>query len=206
MSILKLDKTGRRRLLTAGAMGIAAFASGLALLPGVAIDRRTRDRLFADAKRVPPRPVAIVPGCRIHRDGAPSATLADRLQAALDLYRRGKVEKILASGDHGTPSYDEVGAMSRWLERRDVPARDVLLDHAGLRTIETMRRARSVFDVRGAVICTQRFHLPRAVYLGLAAGIDAVGVEADRRVYEKRLRNRLRETLARSVAFFEVRL
>ncbi|MFO8072886.1 MAG: ElyC/SanA/YdcF family protein [Polyangia bacterium] len=206
MSIPKLNTTRNLRRLTAGALGIAAVTSGLALLPGVAIDRRTRDRLFAETERVPPRPVAIVPGCRVHRYGSPTATLADRLRTALDLYRGGRVNKILASGDHGTPSYDEVGAMSRWLERRDVPARDVLLDHAGLRTIETMRRARSVFDVRGAVICTQRFHLPRAVYLGLAAGIDAVGVEADRRIYERRLRNRLRETLARSVAFFEVNL
>ena len=68
--------------------------------------------------------------------------------------------------------------MARWLEDRGVPGEDVFLDHAGFRTLDTMQRAARVFGVRSAVICTQAFHLPRAVWLARKAGIDAVGLEA----------------------------
>ena len=126
--------------------------------------------------------VAIVPGARVFEDGTPSHALADRLHAALELYRAGRVQKILVSGDHGSGIYDEVNAMHAWLLDRGVSPEAIYLDHAGFRTLDTMFRASEVFKVRRAVICTQRFHLPRSVFLARAAGIDAVGLEADRRV------------------------
>ena len=181
---------------------VAAFslaAAGANLWVG----HKASGRLYEDFDAVPARHTAIVLGARVNPDGTPSATLEDRLFAGLELYRRHKVKKILVSGDHAAKEYDEVNAMWRWLEERGVPEKDVFLDHAGLRTLDTMERARGVFMVEDAVVCTQEFHLPRSVFLALRAGIDAVGIRADRRRYYHHRRNQAREFAARSVAFFD---
>ena len=99
--------------------------------------------------------------------------------------------------------YDEPNAMRRWLVDRGVPDEHVFMDHAGLRTLDTMERAAKVFLVRSAIVCTQQFHLHRAVFLAQRAGIDAVGVRADRRRYLNRRRDALREFVAKSVAFLD---
>ena len=148
----------------------------------------------------------IVPGARVFADGRVSVMLADRLDAALALYRDGKVPRILVSGDHGTARYDEVSAMARYLEARGVPAEHIFLDHAGFTTYDTLYRARAVFGVGRAIVVTQRFHLTRALFVASALGLPAEGVVADQRPYTRRslLRSNLREVGARVKAFAEV--
>jgi SanA protein len=186
----------------AGVLGVA----GVALAVGASgwVHRAGNQGLHDDVASAPARPVAIVLGARVHADGQPSAVLVDRLATALELYEGGKVTKILVSGDHAAPEYDETNAMRAWLVRRGVPDRDIFMDHAGLRTFDSMDRAARVFLVHGAIVCTQRFHLPRALFLARRLGIDAVGVAADRRTYLHRHRDAARELLARSIAFADV--
>jgi len=166
----------------------------------------TAEHRYQQVADVPARQVAIVPGALVYHDGRPSDVLADRLQTAVELYQAGKVGKILASGDHGRVRYDEVNAMRRWLLARGVASEDVFMDHAGFDTCDTMQRAQRVFRVASAVVVTQDFHLPRAVYLARQAGIDAVGVKADRHRYRKEVQNTLRESVARVKSFAEVHL
>lgn len=191
------------RKVVIAALGVTVAATGAGIVANVWIDRTARPFLYAELAAVPPRTVAIVPGARVYRSGAPSPPLVDRLQTALDLYRAGRVRKILLSGDHAAPEYDEVNAMWRWMRERRVPDEDLFLDHAGLRTLDTMERARRVFLVADAVVCTQAFHLPRAVFLARRAGIDAVGLVADRRAYPREASDGFREMLARGVAFVD---
>ncbi|MEZ4405344.1 MAG: ElyC/SanA/YdcF family protein [Polyangiales bacterium] len=141
----------------------------------------------------------IVPGARVYRDGRVSHMLADRLDAALALYRAGRAPRILVSGDHGARGYDEVNAMRRYLEARGVPAAHVFMDHAGFTTYDTLYRARDVFGVRRAVVVTQRFHLSRSLFMADALGIAAEGVVADRRPYTVAalVRSNVREVGAR---------
>lgn len=146
--------------------------------------------------------VAIVPGAFV-RGLVPSLVLEHRLQCAKDLYNSGAVQSILVSGDHGSAHYDEVAAMSSWLVSHGVPTHDIVRDHAGFRTLDTMERAKRVFSVERALVCTQRFHLDRAVFLARRAGIEARGVVADRARYDGHRWNHLRETLARSAAFVD---
>lgn len=190
----------RAALVTAGA---AAALLGVPLIVSAWMVRRAASDVYTDVAAVPARAVAIVPGARVYRDGTPSPVLEDRLETARALYAAGRVRRVLVSGDHGTPGYDEVNAMQRWLLARGVPARDVFLDHAGFRTLDTMERAARVFRVRDAVVCTQRFHLPRAVFLARGAGIDAVGLVADRRRYTNARADAARELLARNRAVFD---
>jgi SanA protein len=141
---------------------------------------------------------AIVLGAKVKPDGRMSSMLADRVTIAVRLYKAGKVEKVLASGDHGTVGYDEVDAMKRALLAAGVAPRDVFTDHAGFDTWDTMVRARKVFQVRSALVVTQGFHLSRAVWLARQAGLDAHGVGADLHGYGKALLfSEAREVLAR---------
>jgi SanA protein len=128
---------------------------------------------------VPKTEVAIVPGALVEPDGDMSAMLAARVEQASRLWHAGKVEKVLVSGDHGTWKYDEPDTMRKALVLDGVAPEDVFEDHAGFDTWATMVRARSIFGVRNAVVVTQGFHMPRALYLADAAGIDATGLTAD---------------------------
>ncbi|HEY5052573.1 MAG TPA: ElyC/SanA/YdcF family protein [Solirubrobacterales bacterium] len=128
---------------------------------------------------VPPAPVAIVPGALVQPNGKMSPMLGDRVRQASRLWHAGKVKRILVSGDHHTWAYDEPDTMRKQLVRDGVTPRDIFEDHAGFDTWATMVRARSIFGVRKAVVITQGFHMPRALYLADAAGIDATGLTAD---------------------------
>jgi SanA protein len=132
---------------------------------------------------VPHEQVAIVPGAGVAPDGTMSTMLADRVRRADALWRAGKVDRILVSGDHHAWSYDEPDTMRKALVRDGVPGRVIFEDHAGFDTWATMVRARGVFGVKSAVIVTQGFHMPRALYLAEAAGLDATGLTADLHPY-----------------------
>jgi SanA protein len=156
---------------------------------------------------VPDAEVAIVPGALVKPDGEMSAMLADRVKQASALWHAGKVEKILVSGDHGAWKYDEPDTMRKALVRDGVTPRDVFEDHAGFDTWATMVRARSIFGVNDAVVVTQGFHMPRALYLADAAGIDATGLTADLHHwgYQGR-KSEVREVLSRVKAIVDVSL
>lgn len=130
--------------------------------------------------------VAIVFGARVYPSGRLSAMLMDRVETAVQLYHDGKVEKILVSGDNSSIYYNEPDAMAAYAIERGVPAEDVQPDYAGLRTYDTCYRARAVFGLEEAILVTQRFHLPRAIFTCEQLGIDVVGVSADRRDYHPR--------------------
>jgi len=160
-----------------------------------------------EVAEVPRAPVAIVPGALVKPNGAMSAMLADRVRQASALWHAGKVEKILVSGDHHTWGYDEPDTMRKALVGDGVAPRDVFEDHAGFDTWATMVRARSIFGVRDAVVVTQGFHMPRALFLADAAGIDATGLTADlhRWGYQGR-KSEVREVLSRVKAIADVTL
>ncbi len=131
-----------------------------------------------DPGREPHAQVALVLGAGLNADGRPSGMLEDRLRAAAALYRDGRVDRILASGDHGRPGYDEPDAMRRELVRLGVPDSDVFTDHAGFATLDSVVRAKKVFNVSSAIVVTQGFHLSRALWLARRAGLTAHGLEA----------------------------
>jgi SanA protein len=128
-------------------------------------------------------PVAIVFGAGLTRDGAPTAILQDRVATAADLYFAGKVKKILMSGDNRFVYYNEPGAMRDYALKLGVPESAIVLDYAGRRTYDTCYRAHAIFGVNQAILVTQNFHLPRALFTCNALGVTSVGVSADRRPY-----------------------
>jgi SanA protein len=189
----------RRRALTVAATLLAVGLAGV-VAPNAWVALAARGHGFSSLASVPARSVAIVPGASV-AGGRPLTSLHDRLEAALALYREGRVKAILVSGND-TAASPEVTVMRDWLRARDVPPSDVWIDDGGARTRETMLRAAAVYDVKDAVVCTQRLYLPRAVFLARLAGIDAVGVGLPTRAASSP-RSVGQEVLKTSLAFFE---
>ncbi|MBI4897755.1 MAG: YdcF family protein [Actinobacteria bacterium] len=156
----------------------------------------------ASVSAAPHAQAAIVPGALVHTDGKMSQMLADRVRVGAQLYLAGKVDRVIVSGDHGTWAYDEPGTMRRALQQMGVPAGAIFTDHAGFNTWATMKRARTIFGVKSAIVVTQQFHLTRALYLADSAGLEAHGFSADLHAYgNKGLQSTLREIPARVKAF-----
>jgi SanA protein len=193
-------------LWTSVAVGavIVLLAVALGLVTNLVITRSAADDIVRDPREAPSAKVAIVLGAAVYENAVLSAMLADRLATGVELYKSGRVEKLLLSGDHGQTSYDEVNAMLRYCLDNGVPEEDVFTDHAGFDTYDTMYRARDVFQVTDALIVTQEFHLPRAVYTARRLGLRATGVVADLRPYGGEWRSELREWPARANAFFQL--
>jgi len=141
------------------------------------VGRRYAARVVPRAE-APDAPLAVVFGAGL-AGKEPSPLLAERVDAAVALYRAGKVRRILMSGDNSDPFHDETEAIRRRAASQSVPAAALVENPARYSTYKSCLRARDVYGTRRAILVTQRFHLPRALYLANAVGIDAWGVAAD---------------------------
>jgi SanA protein len=154
----------------------------------------------------PSAPVAIVFGAGLRRDGTPTLVLRDRVAIAAKLYFDGKVKKLLMSGDNRFVDYNEPGAMKSYALELGVPEKDIVLDYAGRRTYDTCYRAKYIFEVDSAVLVTQNFHQPRALFTCNMIGLPSTGVSADRVHYSAEIFWQIRELPATLVALFDTLL
>lgn len=191
--------------------GLLVLLAGLLLVPWLWrgwVHWRVRPRIYALDESWPQADVALVLGAGLQSNGVPTPVLYDRVVTAAELYRAGKVRKLLMSGDNRFEWYNEPEAMRQLALRLGVPDEDIVLDYAGRRTYDSCYRAREIFGVERAVVITQRFHLDRAVYTCGGLGIEAIGVVADRRAYSAPAYQWwwLREVAALSQAWLDVNL
>ena len=190
----------RRAILAGAVLAIVVVA-----IPNLIVWRGGRGDVTSVPAKVPHAQAALVLGAQVLPSGRPSDMLVDRVKAAEDLYRAGRVDKLLLSGDHSRVNYDEVGTMRRMMLADGIPAAEIFTDHAGFDTWDSAQRAKRVFDVDSAVVVTQGFHMARALYEARHAGLDATGFVADRRNYGRVMpRLKAREALARVKAFGDV--
>lgn len=175
------------------------------LLPRLIAEWQTKSQILT-AEQVPAARVAIVFGAGLWRDGSPTPVLRDRVAQAADLFFAGKVEKLLMSGDNSHLNYNEPLAMRDYAISLGVPEQAIVLDYAGRRTYDTCYRARDIFGVKKAILVTQSFHLPRALYICNNLGIQSNGVASDLRNYHQRSLTywNMREVPATLVAFWEI--
>ena len=134
---------------------------------------------------VPAERIAIVFGAGLRKDGTPTAILKDRVETAAQLYQQGKVNKLLMSGDNRFVEYNEPEAMRQYALDLGIPDKDIVLDYAGRRTYDTCYRAKAIFQVDSAILVTQNFHLPRALFLCNWFGVKSTGVEANNIYFRK---------------------
>lgn len=154
----------------------------LVLLAWVAerrLERLAAPHVSGDPADLPALDVALVLGTApIGPEGGPNRYFEYRLDAAAALWKAGRVKYLLVSGDNRGPDYDEPTAMRAGLVRRGVPAAAIYRDVAGLRTRDSILRARTIFGQGRYIVVSQRFHLARAIFVARAEGIEAWGFEA----------------------------
>ncbi|MBU3104916.1 SanA/YdcF family protein [Clostridium gasigenes] len=149
----------------------------------------------------------IVLGAGAKDDGSPSDILEDRLKTAIEVYNSGVCSKFILSGDHGRESYNEVSVMKEYIINNcDVEEKNVFLDHAGFSTYDSIYRAKDIFEVENAIIITNEYHLPRALYLAKKMGINANGISSDIRNYLFIESYKSREKLAQLKDFVYINL
>jgi SanA protein len=188
--------------IVAGLVGLLAI-----YLINNRIESQTAGKIETSITEIPvenPPRIAIVLGAKVRENGEPSNALYDRVVTAVELYRAGRVRKLLMSGDNPSENYDEPTAMKATAVKLGVPESDVVPDFAGRRTYDTCLRAKEIFEVQKAVIVTQEFHLGRAIYLCENSGIDSIGITANRRKYEGERYWAFREFISRASAWFEI--
>ena len=150
-----------------------------------ALDRFYADRIH-DVSTVPAAETAIVFGARVYSNGRLSSMLRDRVQSSVNLYHSGQVEQSIYSGGVYDDGTSEPVAMKDYAVARGVPVEAIIVDEGGLRTYDTCYRAKENYGVSEAILVTQDFHLPRAIFTCGALGVTANGLSADLTVYSER--------------------
>ena len=191
----------RKLLLYGGLLGLAVVLAPFIWRKGV---QWNYGRSIYTVAEVPADDVAIVFGAAIYGDGRLSSILRDRMDTAVQLYQAGTVQKIIVSGDNRFEDYDEPTAMMDYAIEQGVATEDIQPDFAGRRTYDTCYRAREIFQLESAILVTQQFHLPRAMFTCQQLGIEVVGVAADAQPYRGARWYEMRETLATAVALWDV--
>jgi SanA protein len=184
-----------------------ALTAGVCLAVGFAawtLTSRYEQLIHLSPADVPETRVAVVFGAGYWPDGTPSNVMKDRVEAAVELYRTGRVRKVLFSGDNRFVDYNEPAAMREYALSLGLPTEAVVLDFAGRRTYDTCYRARDIFGLAEVVLVTQRYHLPRALYTCHWLGLDASGYVADRRTYVYLRSYWLREVPALWLAWWQL--
>ncbi|MBD3637050.1 MAG: YdcF family protein [Crocinitomicaceae bacterium] len=167
---------------------------------------RSQQYLFDHLDEIPNMETALVLGsAKNGKYGGINPYFKYRMEAAAELYHSGKVKKILVSGDNHTKGYDEPTDMANYLVSLGVPRKDIILDYAGFRTLDSVIRAKKVFHCQQLIIVSQKFHNQRAVYAARQYGIDAVGYNA-RDVQSKSNFTHYREFASKFVMILDIHL
>ncbi|UKM64656.1 YdcF family protein [Flavobacteriaceae bacterium GSB9] len=127
-----------------------------------------------------------------------------RLEAAIKLYKSGKIKYILVSGDNGRKDYDEPSNFKRDLINNGIPEENIYLDYAGFSTKDSMIRAKKIFGLTAFTIISQKFHNERALYIAKHYQIKAIAFNANDVSGKYGLKTKLRELLARTKASIDV--
>jgi SanA protein len=181
-------------------LGFGAAVLGVVVVAGcnVWVWLEPRSRMFDNVRNVPENRVGLVLGTsKRGPQGYLNPYFVNRIAAAARLYSEGKVKHLLVSGDNRHSSYNEPEDFRDALVERGVSKKDITLDYAGFRTLDSVVRAKRVFGLRKVTIISQDFHARRALYIAKRYGIDAVGFAAKEVPRSWFARTRLREVAAR---------
>lgn len=137
-------------------------------------------------------------------NGMPNPYFYNRIKAATDLFKSGKIQYIIVSGDNSSKDYNEPEDMQIALVQQGIPQDKIILDHAGFRTLDSVVRAKDIFGQTKIIIISQKFHNERAVFLAQKNGIQAFGYNAEDVNKYAGLKTNLREYLAKAKVYWDL--
>lgn len=201
-SILKRWKILLLLMMLAMTTSVGAIWIGRAAVEGSA-----EGLLFEDAADLPACEVALVLGCaRELPDGRGNLYFKYRIAAVRELWESGNIKHVLVSGDNSRKDYDEPTDMKKALVEVGIPSERIHCDYAGFRTLDSVVRAKKVFQLDRFVVVSQEFHVKRALYIAKEHGIEAYGFPAKDVGGPASMRTRTREELARVKAVLDMKV
>ena len=188
---------GIRKLLKYTAWVVVIGILSVILIHGW-VSQKTSSYTYSDISELPANKVGLVLGTSKYvKNGRPNYYFQYRMDAAEALYRAGKVEYLLISGDNSHVSYNEPIAMQKDLIARGIPKEKIYLDYAGFRTFDSVIRAWKIFGQTKFTVISQPFHNQRAVFIARKEGLDVIAFDAEDVGVIGGLRTQIRERLAR---------
>ncbi len=168
------------------------------------VRRASIGKTYDIVEEIPAKDVAVVFGTSKYLvEGGLNRYYVERIQAAYELYRNGKVKYLLLSGDNALMEYNEPKRMKKSLLDLGVPKEKIFLDYAGFRTLDTVVRAKEVFGLESFIVVSQKFQNERAIYIGRKEGLEVIGFNAEG---PKKGKLWFRERLARVKAVLDVNI
>lgn len=186
-------------------MGAGVGVVILLVAANVWVVSSTASGIFSSYSDIPVNPVGLVLGTSSRRtDGSPNPFFHNRMAAAAELFRLGKISHIIVSGDNRSRFYNEPLEMKKALVRLGVPERSITLDYAGLRTLDSVVRSKEIFGQDHITIITQPFHSYRALFISRFYQIEAVALVAEEPDDEPAVSVYVREYFARAKAVLDL--
>lgn len=171
------------------------------------IEKSAENKTFTSAIEIIKNKVGLVLGTsKFLKNGNINLYFKYRINATVELFKKGKIDFVLISGDNGNENYDEPTDFKNELIKRGIPENRIFLDYAGFRTLDSVVRAKQIFGLKNITIISQKFHNERAIYLAEKHGISAVGFNAKDLTGKYGLKTRIREYFARTKAFLDILL
>lgn len=164
-----------------------------------------KNKTFSTLSEIPKNKVGLVLGTSKYlKDGRVNLYFTHRINATVQLFKSGKIDFVLISGDNGSVNYDEPNDFKNELLKKGIPEDKIFLDYAGFRTLDSVVRAKEIFGQNSVTIISQEFHNERAIYLANNHAINAVGYNAKNVSLNYGFKTQLREYLARTKAFLDI--
>ena len=169
------------------------------------IFKQNRKLCYDSIEKLPVNKVGLLLGTSKYlKGGKENLFYKNRIDAAVELYKKGKIEYIIASGDNRHKNYNEPKIMKADLMKKGVPGDKIFPDYAGFRTFDSVIRSKEVFGQNKITIISQRFHNLRALFTAKHFDIDAVAYDAEEVCGADGIRIRFRELFARVKALLDI--
>ncbi|MGB5317777.1 SanA/YdcF family protein [Eudoraea sp.] len=175
------------------------------VVANVTIHLSTKGKTYDKIEDIPTNKVGIVLGtAKMLVEGGSNPYYTHRINAALALYKAGKIRFILVSGDNGSIYYNEPNTIKKDLIKGGIPAKKIFLDYAGFRTLDSMVRAKYIFGLENVTVISQEFHNERAIYLAEKKRLNAIGFNAKGLSGKESIKIQIREYFARVKVFIDL--
>lgn len=174
-------------------------------IPNYIIKNNASNKIFNDVNTIKKNKVGLLLGTsKLLASGRINLYYQYRVDAAVALFKAGKIDFILVSGDNSTVNNDEPTDFKNDLMKNGVPEEKIFLDYAGFRTLDSVVRAKEIFGQHEITIISQQFHNERAIYLAEKYDVFALGFNAKDVSGRYGFKVRLREYLARTKVFVDL--
>ncbi|MCO7724471.1 YdcF family protein [Myroides odoratimimus] len=177
---------------------LALLALFLIWFANYRVTNTTKEQLYSSVNEIPHNKVGMVLGTtKLLAGGYVNYYFTYRIEATAALYKAGKIDYIVVSGDHSRNDYNEPKDMEQALIEQGVPKEKIYLDYAGLRTLDSVYRMQAIFGQDSFTIISQPFHNERAVYIANHLDLKTVAYNAQDVSRNFGFKTMLREKFAR---------